>query len=529
MKNSSNELWKTTYLWLLQCGNKVNRNFCKEEITTHPDYPALTSLIDFLDSGRMEYKAVIVDASYIYELNYPLLAHIKEPGQEYLYLINNTTVWDEKKEITQFWSGITVYPEKNTQWKNNQNDDYQLNSLKNRIYSFILLSIIFALFSASIFHNPNILNNLFGLFSLLGLIISIFLLGTELGFESQIVKQFCGTVSNGGCEKVLKSNYAKGVAGVTLADASLLYFVTQFILYLLCAWLPDFLNSLILLAFSGFFIAVWSIYIQTVELKQYCALCLCIVALLILQGVFSIFIFKQAIIFDLNYNIYIGLIFFISLFSVFALILLPIKNLLKTNYSNKIKLTELKKWKLDVDLFISQLKLQQNVDTTIWENDLLLGNHSAPLLITVACNLYCRPCAKVHAQLDNLLILHANKLKVQVRLLFDFNNQNDNRTVASKAILQKIVENNENNDLQEILTDWFVWMDFNKWKNKWNPDEKIDVGNSLLKHKTWIEESDIAYTPTLFLNGKKLPGRYSLEDIEMLLPQLTSIDSQSLN
>jgi hypothetical protein len=230
------ELWQTAYDWLIKCGNKLNVNYSKEEITTHPDYPGLLSVIDFLDIGGMEYKAIQADASYIHEFNYPLLAHIKQPGQEYMHLINNASAWDKEKEITQYWTGVAVYPEKNAHWQNEQNNAYQYNAVKNKIIAIALSLIGFALFIESSFQFPNILNNLFGLLSILGLTVSIFLLGTELGFQSQIVKQVCGAVSNGGCEKVLKSSYAKGVAGITPANASVLYFAAQFIVYLLSGW-----------------------------------------------------------------------------------------------------------------------------------------------------------------------------------------------------------------------------------------------------------------------------------------------------
>jgi hypothetical protein len=49
------EPWQTAYQWLKEAGNKIDSSYCKEAITTHPDYPALISVIDFLDSGRMEY------------------------------------------------------------------------------------------------------------------------------------------------------------------------------------------------------------------------------------------------------------------------------------------------------------------------------------------------------------------------------------------------------------------------------------------------------------------------------------------
>jgi protein-disulfide isomerase len=231
--------------------------------------------------------------------------------------------------------------------------------------------------------------------------------------------------------------------------------------------------------------------------------------------------FQQIKFLELSHNIYISLTLFACLFFILALFLLPIRRLQKINSSNKIKLIGLKKWKMDVDLFTSVLQKEQEIDITIWDNDLLVGNLSAPLLVTVVCNLYCKPCAKAHAQLDSLLRRYVNTLKVQVRLVFDHNNQKDKRTIAAKAILQKTAEI-DNNYLQEMLNDWFNWMDYNKWHDKWNPDENIEVGTRLMDHNTWIKNSDIAYTPSIFLNGKKIPGRYSLEDIEILIPQLAN-------
>jgi protein-disulfide isomerase len=163
------------------------------------------------------------------------------------------------------------------------------------------------------------------------------------------------------------------------------------------------------------------------------------------------------------------------------------------------------------------------VDTTIWQNDLVLGNPNAPILITVACNPYCGPCAKAHKQLDDLLYRFTGKLKVQVRLLCDAENETDKRAIAVKAILQKAEIINTTTELQQMLTDWFVWMDFEKWDTKWKADGNIDVAGKLKLHNKWIEEGAIQFTPTFFINGRKLPGRYALKDIEILIPQLEQI------
>jgi protein-disulfide isomerase len=66
-------------------------------------------------------------------------------------------------------------------------------------------------------------------------------------------------------------------------------------------------------------------------------------------------------------------------------------------------------------------------------------------------------------------------------------------------------------------------MNLEKWTEKWQIKSPIDVHDILIRHHNWTEQSDITYTPTFFLNGRKIPGRYGLEDIALLIPQLTEM------
>lgn len=97
--NHPTDLSSITAAWFKACNIKVSNRYLSDSLTSHPDYPALTSLTDFLETGGMEYDAVQADASYIHEFNYPLLAHIKQPGNEYLYTINDVTEWDKQKTL----------------------------------------------------------------------------------------------------------------------------------------------------------------------------------------------------------------------------------------------------------------------------------------------------------------------------------------------------------------------------------------------------------------------------------------------
>ncbi len=173
------------------------------------------------------------------------------------------------------------------------------------------------------------------------------------------------------------------------------------------------------------------------------------------------------------------------------------------------------------ELFLTQLKQELKVDTTVWENDLLLGNPQAPLLITVACNPYCGPCAKAHKKLDELLEHHPNKIKVLLRLITPSPSGKDKISKAVAAILQVSQDMGSNNEhLQNALADWFEWMNYDKWTEKWKNTSTLMLNNNLVMHHKWIENSQIANTPTFFLNGRKLPAMYSLDDIDKLLPDL---------
>jgi uncharacterized membrane protein/predicted DsbA family dithiol-disulfide isomerase len=510
------ELWETAYLWLKQCGINVHKSYCKEEITTHPDYPALISVIDFLESGGMSYHAVKANAEYIDEFNYPVLAHTQLGGQDGIHLVPYMKYWDEQPEITQNWSGIVVVPaEEASTWSTEGNTAYLRAEHKKTAFASALALIGLAVFAATIYLAPNLLLNAFGLLSIAGILVSVLLLANELGFQSQIVKQVCGAFSESGCERVMKSSYGKGFGGITPADASLLYFTTQFTLYVAaCLGNSFLLPGILTLALAGIAVMAWSLYTQAVKLRVWCALCLAAVAILGGQAVLAGLLRPE-----LANEVSLGAFALVG--ALLALLFLPVKGLIKDDMANRIKLAELKKWKSDGTLFVSQWQKEQAVDNTLWQDDLITGSAHAPLRITVACNLFCNPCAKRHKELDNLVERYGEQVCVQVRLLAPA--YSEKMTQATVAVLQKAAEGLPNDTMKAMLSSWFDKMNLQQWTQEWQPDTTQDVQQKLEQHRQWTTQSEIVSTPTLFLNGRKIPGKYSLEDIEHLVPQLLAL------
>jgi len=273
-----------------------------------------------------------------------------------------------------------------------------------------------------------------------------------------------------------------------------------------------------MISLLGIFVAIWSVYTQTIIIKQWCALCLVIVATLFFHFIISssLLLSSSTFLFSLS-----SVLVLLSVGIIGAIILLPIKNLLKKGNKYEQVSKELKEWKLDADLFIAQWEKEEFVDTTIWENDLIIGNPQAPLKITVACNPYCGPCANAHKVLDEMLDRYRNIVCIQLRFICQANNNEDVRTMVVENILRKSLEFSDYHQLQKMMSDWFSDMNYENWLTRWKATNNFSVNEKLNHHEKWIERSQISFTPTFFVNGKKLPVRYEISEFGNLLPRLS--------
>jgi len=523
------QLWQTAHDWLKANGNKADLGFCKQEITSHPEYPRLTSLVDFLDKGKLSYHAVQTDISCIEQFNYPVLAHIAVPGNQYVKVVRRSDEWRKRGSDLQYWSGIVIFSEPDSGWKNN--DSLAFKRQRNRvlfIYSCLGL-IILAAFGIASLYQSNSLFILFVFFSLVGAGLSFIALGTELGFDNQYVKQVCSSINSKGCEAVIQSPFAKGIAGISAADASLAYFCTQVVLYIISSRFPTISNAVVALAYTGVVVISWSLYTQAIILKQYCIVCLGIVLVLLAQGFIALSIHPFIDHFQ-EFGFFGG----IYLTSLLGIVL--IKRMQKTINEGRTEISKFIQWKANTDLFLKQWDDEPAADMATWSDDLIFGRSDAPLHIVVACNPFCNPCAETHKKLEKLIDQFSGKIKVQIRFLCKSIDVEDRYTKAVTAILKKGAVSADNSECRDMLMDWFKWMDYDKWVAKWQlsslaPDmpvkERYDVTQRVKLHDDWTKDNGIQFTPTLFLNGKKIPGKYSIDDFNLLIPELAVIFSDN--
>lgn len=145
-----------------------------------------------------------------------------------------------------------------------------------------------------------------------------------------------------------------------------------------------------------------------------------------------------------------------------------------------------------------------------------MKNENAKYEITKVCNPYCEPCAKAHRAMENLL----ESGKVNLRIIFTATvNEDDHR---SKPVRHFLAINAKGNNVKTRKA-------LNQWYNHKNKDyarfaKDYPVGKILLQQdksinamSAWCISEKIAYTPTIFINGFKLPNEYSINDLEEIL------------
>ena len=77
----------------------------------------------------------------------------------------------------------------------------------------------------------------------------------------------------------------------------------------------------------------------------------------------------------------------------------------------------------------------------------------------------------------------------------------------------------DDTSVKQALSQWYSQKDKNyeSWQEKYPVDALVDHSDTLLSQKAWCKMVDITGTPTLFINGRKLPNPYRPEDLKYVI------------
>jgi uncharacterized membrane protein len=340
---------------------------------------------------------------------------------------------------------------------------------------------------------------------LAGLAIACILLLRSLDERTPLARLFCPVGHKGAsCDAVLNSK-ASRIFGISLAELCFFYFAAAVLILLQPSCAAGYKLWLMLL-FSGCSLPfiVFSLYYQGVRLRQWCRLCLSVVAVLLAHFAVLLPMRSQAqpLPLALWYQVVICLL-------LPVLAWYSVRDVLRRAINYRSFYTEFKRCEHDPDIFNMRL-LRQQVLLPGWEHlGINAGNPAATNTIVVVSEPNCGACATAHTALHELITANPT---ARLQVIF-FNDSSD--SVSGNSIARYLVAAAGQYDPAAILHHWYTARDINALRYKYPvPDAMLDaVAPKLDEMSAWCLSADIRQTPSIFVNGYMLPDNYSPADL----------------
>ena len=414
-------------------------------------------------------------------------------------------------EFIEAWNGVVLIAETSEKsiepdYKKHKKHEF-LSLMKNiTLFSSCSFILILIYISQSIYTNPGLSILLILNFS--GIFISWLLLLKQMRVQSQYADKICSLFKQRDCNSVLESKAAKLFGIFSWSEIGLAYFAVNALILL---FLPQTTNILALLNIFALPYSFWSVWYQF-KVKQWCVLCL-IVQTLLWAIFFSNFMFGYIKIPDCDFQLSIYLLLTGSCYLAALLGINAITPKLNSARIISFLRQAINALKSDNDVFAAILKKQLYYEIKESDSMICFGNSDSQLKLTVLTNPYCYPCSMMHKRIEKLL----DKVNNNICVRYILSSFSEDLNSTNKFLIAACLENKS--EVNQIFSDWFekgvelkddYFKDMNL--NLDNPEIEIEFQ----KHETWRKKTQIRATPTILVNGYKLPDNYKIEDLRFL-------------
>lgn len=413
-----------------------------------------------------------------------------------------------KKEFCETWSGIILLCEPSANaiephYKENKKREFYDNVIITSLIVTISLLLIIGLIKND---SINIKLIVSFIINLMGLFIGFLLIQKRLNVSSRYSDKICSLFKKADCNNILESDAAKlwGIFG--WSEIGFSYFLTNI---LIICFIPSIIKYYALINIFTLPYTVWSFWYQGIKAKQWCSLCV-IVQLILLSIFFINLIFNYTDIYGVFANLLnIDTILALGIYlAPIILIALIVEGLSKSEMVMDIT-QEIKSLKSNEEIFTLLLKKQPFYNCSLSSSNIIFGNRNAPLLLTILTNPHCNPCSKLHKNIEFLLKKNENICIQYLFTSFDKSLDSSNKFLIAIYFQCKL-------KMKEIFNEWYSLGRFNRdsfFKKFDIETETSEVNSEFILHEKWKNLSSIRETPTILVNGYKLPPNYNLEDL----------------
>lgn len=499
---------------------KVPGDALRKCMRSHPDYPSMLAISDCLSEWRIPNDTYQISREQYHPeaFDYPFVAYIPKRGFMLVTSISNGIVRysDESgKDRTigenvflDIWNGIFLHatPDVNAKVAFKQ-ESWGIMDIYRQSVPILIFMTLLVLFYIGVAQGFNYESLVLSVLKLGGLSVSILLLLHLIDANSPIIASVCSFGSKSNCNHVLSSSAARIFGWLSWSEVGFFYFSSTSLLLFVGQTFFPLLAILNLLCLPY---TVWSIYHQY-KTSNWCLLCCSVQILLWAEAVLFInhgnygFPVYQA-------NQWMVLFLCVVMPAAIWMALKPV--LISASQFEPLK-NQFKKFKYDKALFGYMLQKQPKYPVNDDLMPVRLGNLEAETVITVISNPFCGPCSKAHETLDELLQYRTD---LQFKLIFATTNKADDPGTQVLKHLTSL-EINDKAVVSRALQDWYGQSDkiYEKWAKKYPVVFSEKANQVSERQRAWCDMVDVKLTPTILINGHKLPDPYRFEDMKYLL------------
>lgn len=352
------------------------------------------------------------------------------------------------------------------------------------------------------------------IFNLTGLYLSYLLLLRQLKVSSDVADRLCNLLKHSTCTDLLDTPASKVAFGISWSEMGAAYFGINATALLL---LPESFPVLGLFSFAALGYTIWSFWYQHFRAHTWCALCLLVQAVFILQAItFLTYLLiareNHSSLFLLNLSFVTIPLSYLAATLIIHLLLSVIS---KARQADEWR-SNFRNFKLKREVFDSLLHQENHYEVEATSH-IRFGNPDAPYLLTILTNPYCNPCAAMHTRMSGI-----QQTDCCVEMVFSsFGKEYDRVCHLMIAAYQQL-------GAERALKLYEEWYAGGKTKQEaffdgLGLDTEADaVLAEYAQHKAWRDQTGFSATPTLLVNGYRMPATYQMEDFVDLMKYETA-------
>ena len=531
-KNRQDGIETSVNSLLQMIGVKVTETTVRDTLKSHPNFPSLLSIADALKQWNIESLALRLPPDQLKELPMPFLAHhmstfvvVEDLKPDRITYIDENLNRNEviPHDFYKHWDGAVLAVESNANsgeknFTANLRKEWWSNMRIPFIATALLLIGVLQLIRFYFVPGVSLADRIYftGTWVCMaaGVVVTSLLLWFEYDENNPGLKKICSIGTKTNCNAILSSSASKAFKNISWSEIGFVYFTGSFLYLSFGTYNSYFFYPVVVLNVLAAPYILYSIYYQGLIAKQWCVLCLMVQGLLFAGFLIALLTqqLRANIFTDWRYIDFSAVL--LAFFIPMAIWIISKPYIYKAKEAQQMRY-DLVKFKNNAEIFNGLLKQQTIMNSDPGNIGIIIGNPEAQNTLVKVCNPYCGPCASAHPKIEQLVKENTNW---KAQIIFINHSESDPGTQAAKHLLG-IAATSDATTKNHALDDWYGAKEkkYDVFAQKYPINGALEQQSEKLEQMhAWCESEKIEHTPTIYVNGYRLPEQYEINDLHFL-------------